>query len=70
MDLLCLQKSFEVWRKKIAFFRIVNEYIGGKDLLALKLTERAGLVHNGIDVRLPYRKDLPNSMLYFWISSL
>jgi hypothetical protein len=54
MDLLDLQKSLEVWRKEMAFLRIVNENIRRKDLLVLKLTERANLIHHGINIGLPF----------------
>ncbi len=70
MNLLALQKMFEIHWKQTTFFRIINENIGRRNLLVFKFTKRFCLVHDGIDVWLLDRKDFSNPMLYLRIPSL
>ncbi len=51
MDLLMVQKPFEVGREEAALLRAIDENVVRIDLLVLELTKRPGLVHEGMDVR-------------------
>jgi hypothetical protein len=71
MDLLDFQKSLKVSGKEATLLRVVDENVRRENLLVVKLSERTGLVYNGVNIGLPlYRKGFSNPVVCLWIPRL